>query len=81
VRQLLALRARYRAQNSPAKRLHGEHDDVPFLTTEKDAINLAGKLETFAPVHVVPVQMHLDNAEAVIDTLLGVIQRRNHGSA
>jgi tetraacyldisaccharide 4'-kinase len=51
-----------------------------FLTTEKDAVNLAGYLEALAPLTVVPVRMELSDAPNVLDTILRVIDERRHRS-
>jgi tetraacyldisaccharide 4'-kinase len=50
-----------------------------FVTTEKDAVNLAGYLGALAPLAVVPVKMELDDAANAVDTMLRVIEeRRGH---
>jgi tetraacyldisaccharide 4'-kinase len=47
-----------------------------FVTTEKDAVNLAGYLATLAPLSVVPVKMELVDAANAVDTMLRVIEER-----
>jgi len=52
-----------------------------FLTTEKDAVNLgafAGELE---PLHIVPVEMRLEDAGVAVNALLARIAQRNPGRA
>lgn len=41
-----------------------------FVTTEKDAINLGGAIDHLAPLHVVPVQLQIEDADGVVGTLL-----------
>lgn len=67
VRELLALRA--------------QHGAASFVTTEKDAINLESHGAALAPLHVIPVRMELDDADAALTTLLAAIAARNRGSA
>ncbi len=67
VRQLLALRA--------------QHGAAVFVTTEKDAVNLQSRVATLGPLHVIPVHMELDNADAALSTLLAAIAARNRPSA
>ena len=62
VRRLLALRN----QNSA----------TAFVTTEKDVTNLGALGEQLAPLHVVPVRMQLENADAAIDALLAKLQSK-----
>jgi tetraacyldisaccharide 4'-kinase len=47
-----------------------------FVTTEKDAINLAGHLSALQPVSVVPVKMDLVDAANALDTMLRMIAER-----
>jgi tetraacyldisaccharide 4'-kinase len=47
-----------------------------FVTTEKDAINLAQFLPLLQPIVVVPVRMQLENAEQAIGTMLDTLIRR-----
>jgi tetraacyldisaccharide 4'-kinase len=47
-----------------------------FVTTEKDAVNLAGYLDALKPMAVVPVKMELSDAANVVDTMLRVIADR-----
>lgn len=47
-----------------------------FVTTEKDAVNLGGYLESLAPLAVVPVKMELVDAANAVGTLLRVIEEQ-----
>ncbi len=47
-----------------------------FVTTEKDAINLAGYLTALDPLAVVPVTMELVDAARAVETLLNRIEER-----
>jgi len=67
MRKLLALRKRSGAE--------------ALVTTEKDAINLQAHVDELAPLHVVPVQMQLHNAESAMSAMLARIEVRRHGSA
>jgi tetraacyldisaccharide 4'-kinase len=51
-----------------------------FVTTEKDAVNLGGYLDSLAPLAVIPVKMELADAANAVDTMLRVIQERRGGS-
>jgi tetraacyldisaccharide 4'-kinase len=51
-----------------------------FVTTEKDAVNLGGYLDSLAPLAVIPVKMELAHAANAVDTMLGVINERRGGS-
>ncbi len=51
-----------------------------FLTTEKDAVNLGAHLQALQPIHVVPVRMHLENAEAAVDAMLATIVERKQAA-
>ena len=51
-----------------------------FVTTEKDAVNLGGYLDSLAPLAVIPVKMELAGAANAVDTMLGVINERRGGS-
>ena len=51
-----------------------------FVTTEKDAVNLAGHLAALAPLTVVPVTMELADAANALDTVLRVIEERRRHS-
>jgi tetraacyldisaccharide 4'-kinase len=52
-----------------------------FVTTEKDAVNLGGYLDSLAPLAVVPVKMELDDDAAnAVDTMLRVIEERRRHS-
>lgn len=52
-----------------------------FVTTEKDAINLDSYLDELAPVHVVPVYMQIEDANAVAKTVWAAIAARNSAPA
>jgi len=56
--------------------LQKQHGAPAFVTTEKDAVNLGAHLEVLQPLHVVPVRMQLENAEAVLDTMLVTVAQR-----
>jgi tetraacyldisaccharide 4'-kinase len=66
VRDLLDLRQRSEASG--------------FVTTEKDAVNLGGYLDSLAPLAVIPVKMELADAANAVDTMLRVINERRRGS-
>ena len=51
-----------------------------FVTTEKDAVNLGGYLDSLAPLAVIPVKMELADAANAVDTMLRVINERRRGS-
>jgi tetraacyldisaccharide 4'-kinase len=51
-----------------------------FVTTEKDAVNLAGYLDALQPLTVVPVKMELEDAANAVDTMLRVIEERRRRS-
>lgn len=67
VRELLALRKKSGA--------------TWFATTEKDAINLGGLIAKLEPTHVVAVTMQIENADAIVNSLLATIAARNHRPA
>jgi len=52
-----------------------------FVTTEKDAINMEAHLDELAPVHIVPVYMQIEGANAVAKTLWAAIAARNSSPA
>ncbi|MGC2111961.1 MAG: tetraacyldisaccharide 4'-kinase [Candidatus Korobacteraceae bacterium] len=47
-----------------------------FVTTEKDAINLGPHLAALQPLHVVPMWMQLEDADAALGALLAAIRER-----
>jgi tetraacyldisaccharide 4'-kinase len=47
-----------------------------FVTTEKDAVNLAGYLTVLTPLAVIPVKMELADAANALDAMLRVIEER-----
>jgi tetraacyldisaccharide 4'-kinase len=57
--------------------LRDQHSASSFLTTEKDAINLGSFASELAPLHIVPVEMRLDDPDATADGLLARIAQRN----
>jgi tetraacyldisaccharide 4'-kinase len=57
-------------------RLRTSSHATAFLTTQKDAINLASHLAALQPLHVVPLQMTLAAPEAVLSTILAVLRQR-----
>jgi len=50
-----------------------------FVTTEKDVVNLAAHRAALEPLSIVPVNMKLENAADVVDTLLRAIEERRRG--
>jgi tetraacyldisaccharide 4'-kinase len=67
VRRLLELRVRC---GTPA-----------FVTTEKDVVNLQEHVVALSPLHVIPVHMEVEKADAVVSALLAVVAARNRRSA
>lgn len=61
-------------------RLRERSEAGGFVTTEKDAVNLAGYMGALAPLAVVPVKMELAEAAKAVDTMLSVIQGRRQRS-
>ena len=63
------------------KSLREQHNAGGFLTTAKDAINLAGvspgAIESLQPFVTVPLKLELSNAEASLDTMLATIAERS----
>jgi len=57
-------------------RLRQQKGARAFVTTEKDAVNLATNLPVLQPIHIVPVRMNLENPEAALDAMLATIARR-----
>jgi tetraacyldisaccharide 4'-kinase len=59
-------------------RIREQHQAGGFVTTEKDAINLAGcsAASELKPLIVVPLKMELLNARASLDTMLATIAER-----
>jgi tetraacyldisaccharide-1-P 4'-kinase len=47
-----------------------------FITTEKDAINLRAFKSALEPLGVARVTMTLENADDVMNTMLGVVEKR-----
>lgn len=64
VRELLALRQKSEAGG--------------FVTTEKDAVNLGSYLTALEPLCVVPVRMEFAEAANAVDTMLHMIEEREH---
>jgi tetraacyldisaccharide 4'-kinase len=52
-----------------------------FVTTEKDAVNLGEHLQALRPLHVVPVRMQMDDADAALDAMLATIAERKPSAA
>jgi tetraacyldisaccharide-1-P 4'-kinase len=48
-----------------------------FVTTEKDAINLEAFWAELEPIHVAPVYMQIEDANAVAKTLWAAVAARN----
>jgi tetraacyldisaccharide 4'-kinase len=61
-------------------RLQKRSEASGFVTTEKDAVNLGGYLAALAPLAVVQVKMDLADAANAVDTMLRVIEERQHRS-
>jgi tetraacyldisaccharide 4'-kinase len=57
-------------------RLRERSEAGGFVTTEKDAVNLAGYFEALAPLAVIPVTMVLADSASTINSMLGVIDER-----
>jgi tetraacyldisaccharide 4'-kinase len=57
-------------------RLRQQSEAESFVTTEKDAINLAGFLSALQPLAVVPVKMELVDAASAVDTMLRIVTER-----
>lgn len=63
------------------ERLRQQAGAPAFVTTEKDAMNLGARLHALQPIHVVPVRMRLENADAALDVMLAAIaERRPRGA-
>jgi tetraacyldisaccharide 4'-kinase len=62
-------------------RLRQERGAAAFVTTEKDAVNLDGHLESLQPIHVVPVRMRLHDASAVLEFILTTVSERKRRPA
>jgi len=57
-------------------RLREQSEGNGFVTTEKDAVNLGGRLPALEPIAIVPVKMELIDAANAVDTMLRVIANR-----
>jgi tetraacyldisaccharide 4'-kinase len=57
-------------------KLRQQSEAEGFVTTEKDAINLGGYLDTLQPLAVIPVKMELVDAANAVDTMLRMIAER-----
>jgi tetraacyldisaccharide 4'-kinase len=62
-------------------RLRQQSGAPAFVTTEKDAVNLATHLQALEPIHTVPVRMHLENSGPALDAMLAIITRRKQRPA
>ena len=60
-------------------KLRQQSEAEGFVTTEKDAINLGGFLDTLQPLAVIPVKMELMDAANAVDTMLRMIAERRAG--
>jgi tetraacyldisaccharide 4'-kinase len=58
-----------------------QHGAGAFLTTQKDAINLGAAMSDLAPIHAVPVQMQIEDAGRMFDTMVAVMKARMSASA
>ena len=61
--------------------LRERHGAQAFITTEKDAMNLQVRIAALNPLHVVPVHMQLEKADAAVNSMLATIAARNRRSA
>ena len=61
--------------------LRKQHGAKAFLTTEKDAINIGAAMSELAPLHVVPVQMQIEDASRVFDAMISVMRARKKSPA
>lgn len=52
-----------------------------FVTTEKDLINLGLLAEQLSPLHVVPLRTTIKDADSVVQTLLGTLEKRRAARA
>lgn len=57
-------------------RLRDQHRASSFVTTEKDVVNMGERLRDLGMVHVMRVQMELENSDAVINEILAFVERR-----
>jgi|HubBroStandDraft_6_1064221.scaffolds.fasta_scaffold89806_2 tetraacyldisaccharide 4'-kinase len=60
-------------------KLRQQSEAEGFVTTEKDAVNLAGFLDVLQPLAVIPVKMELMDAANAVDTMLRMIAERRAG--
>src|SRR5580704_15936030 len=60
-------------------KLRQQSEAEGFVTTEKDAVNLAGFLDVLQPLSVIPVKMELMDAANAVDTMLRMIAERRAG--
>lgn len=58
------------------KAMRDRADANGFITTEKDSINLGPQVESLGAVTIARVRVELANADAALDTILGVIRDR-----
>ncbi len=63
------------------QRLRQQVGAQAFVTTEKDAVNLGANLRALQPIHVVPVRMKLEDADAALDAMLATIAERRRRTA
>jgi tetraacyldisaccharide 4'-kinase len=47
-----------------------------FVTTEKDAVNLAALAEQLQPLAIIPVRMQLENFDTALDAMLRIVAER-----
>lgn len=57
-------------------RLRDRNRASAFVTTEKDAVNLGEQLRHLGTVHLVPLRMELENADAVMNEILARVNSR-----
>lgn len=80
----VSFRDHRRYRQSDIHRLHhlakSKHADG-FITTEKDAINLGPLANQLSPLSVVKLDLSLDNADHVLNTILGTLKERGKPTA
>ncbi len=58
-------------------RLRDRNRASAFVTTEKDAVNLGENLRDLGTVHVVPLRIELENADAAVNEILARVNLRS----
>jgi tetraacyldisaccharide 4'-kinase len=62
-------------------RLRQQHGAAGFVTTEKDIVNLGARATELAPLHIIPVRVEIEDAEAAVSALLATIEARKQQPA